>query len=78
MIFALLVHAHVSHGMATALSLFVDLQMVPFAVMGGLVFLVEHRRRRAPGARPGRLDPVPVPVYPEAAGLRKRSRLANE
>jgi uncharacterized protein (TIRG00374 family) len=38
----LLVHYHVSLAEATALALFVDLQMVPFAVLGGLVFLVEH------------------------------------
>jgi glycosyltransferase 2 family protein len=38
----LLVRAHVDLPMATALALFVDLQMLPFALLGGLVFLVEH------------------------------------
>lgn len=63
-VFALLVHAHVSPGMATALSLFVDLQMIPFAILGGLAFLVEHRRsgrRRAVGLRP---QPVRVATSP--------------
>jgi uncharacterized membrane protein YbhN (UPF0104 family) len=38
----LLLRTHVSLPMATALALFVDLQMVPFAILGGLVYLVEH------------------------------------
>jgi uncharacterized protein (TIRG00374 family) len=38
----LLVRDGVSVPMATALALFVDLQLVPFAVLGGLVYLVEH------------------------------------
>ncbi|HEV7677787.1 MAG TPA: lysylphosphatidylglycerol synthase transmembrane domain-containing protein [Candidatus Dormibacteraeota bacterium] len=38
----LLVQSHVSIPMATALALFVDLQLVPFAILGGLVYLVEH------------------------------------
>ena len=46
----LLVQAHVALSTATALSLFVDLQLLPFAVLGGLVYLVEHRRRGG-GAR---------------------------
>jgi len=33
---------------ATALALFVDLQMVPFAVLGGLVYLTEHGLLRHP------------------------------
>lgn len=41
-VLGLLVHAHVAPPVATALSLFVDLQMIPFAVLGGLVFLLEH------------------------------------
>ncbi|MEA2672176.1 MAG: glycosyltransferase 2 family protein [Chloroflexota bacterium] len=78
MVFALLVHAHVGAAMATALSLFVDLQMIPFAVLGGLVFLVEHRLPPRPARLMGRLDLVPAYAYPEAAGRRKRSRPANE
>jgi glycosyltransferase 2 family protein len=39
---ALLVHIDVPLGMATALSLFVDLQLLPFALLGGAVWLVEH------------------------------------
>jgi uncharacterized protein (TIRG00374 family) len=42
----LLVQAHVALSTATALSLFVDLQLLPFAVLGGMVYLVEHRRHR--------------------------------
>jgi uncharacterized membrane protein YbhN (UPF0104 family) len=38
----LLLRSHVALPMATALALFVDLQMVPFAILGGLVYLVEH------------------------------------
>jgi glycosyltransferase 2 family protein len=38
----LLLRAHVSLPLATALALFVDLQLVPFAVLGGLVYLTEH------------------------------------
>jgi uncharacterized protein (TIRG00374 family) len=45
----LLVQAHVALSTATALSLFVDLQLLPFAVLGGGVYLVEHRRRRGSG-----------------------------
>jgi glycosyltransferase 2 family protein len=44
----LLLRAHVGLPMATALALFVDLQMLPFAVLGGLVFLVEHGRLQRP------------------------------
>ena len=39
---------HVGLGEATALSLFVDLQMLPFAVLGGMVFLAEHGHLRRP------------------------------
>ena len=77
-IFALLVNAHVTPGMATALSLFVDLQMIPFAVLGGLVFLVEHRLPPRPARLMGRLDLVPVRVYADAAGWRNRSLPTNE
>jgi glycosyltransferase 2 family protein len=49
----LLVQAHVALSTATALSLFVDLQLLPFAVLGGMVYVVEHRRRR----RSARRDP---------------------
>jgi uncharacterized protein (TIRG00374 family) len=77
-IFALLVNAHVSHGMATALTLFVDLQMIPFAVLGGMAFLLEHRLPPRPARLMGRLDLVPIRVYPDAAGLRNRSRTTNE
>jgi uncharacterized membrane protein YbhN (UPF0104 family) len=77
-IFALLVHAHVSPGMATALCLFVDLQMIPFAVLGGLALLVEHRLPPRPARLMGRLDLVPIHFYPDAAGWRNRSRPTNE
>ncbi len=49
LIVLLLVRAHVALVPATALSLFVDLQLLPFAVLGGMVYLVEHRRRRGAG-----------------------------
>ena len=42
----LLVQSHVPLAVATALALFVDLQMLPFAVLGGLVYLAEHGVRR--------------------------------
>ncbi|HVC04724.1 MAG TPA: lysylphosphatidylglycerol synthase transmembrane domain-containing protein [Candidatus Acidoferrales bacterium] len=45
LIVILLVRANVALGTATALSLFVDLQMLPFAFIGGMVYLAEHRRR---------------------------------
>ncbi|HEX3605634.1 MAG TPA: lysylphosphatidylglycerol synthase transmembrane domain-containing protein [Candidatus Dormibacteraeota bacterium] len=77
-VFALLVHAHVPAAMAAALSLFVDLQMIPFAVLGGLALLVEHRLPPRPARLIGRLDLVPIRVYPDAAGWRKRSRPENE
>lgn len=79
MVFALLVHAHVAPAMATALTLFVDLQMIPFAVLGGLTFLVEHRLPPRPARLLGRLDLVriPIPVYPET-GWRNRSLTTNE
>jgi len=44
----LLVTYGVSLPMATALALFVDLQLVPFAILGGLVYLVEHGRLHHP------------------------------
>ena len=77
-VFALLVHANVTHGMATALSLFVDLQMIPFAILGGLAFLVEHRRprrRQAVGLRP---QPVPVASYLPPTRSHRLSRTAGE
>jgi hypothetical protein len=43
------VRAHVALGTATALSLFVDLQLLPFAVLGGMVYMVQRRRRHASG-----------------------------
>ena len=46
LIVLLLVHAHVALNTATALSLFVDLQLLPFALLGGMVYLVERRRSR--------------------------------
>jgi glycosyltransferase 2 family protein len=45
----LLVQAHVALNTATALSLFVDLQLLPFAVLGGAVYLVERGQRRGGG-----------------------------
>ena len=73
----LLVRAGVGAPLATALALFVDLQMLPFAVLGGMVYLVEHgilhpraeRRRERP--TPGRprpwvsSTPAPQPVVDE-------------
>jgi len=49
----LLVQTHVAVAPATALALFVDLQMLPFAVLGGLVYLAEHGagRRGGPAQR---------------------------
>jgi hypothetical protein len=52
----LLVQAHVAVAPATALALFVDLQMLPFAVLGGLVYLAERGTARRGG-----------PAQPEAA-----------
>jgi glycosyltransferase 2 family protein len=49
LIVLLLVRAHIALGTATALSLFVDLQLLPFAVLGGIVYLVQRRRRRSSG-----------------------------
>jgi uncharacterized membrane protein YbhN (UPF0104 family) len=49
----LLVQAHVAVTTATALALFVDLQMLPFAVLGGMVYLAEHGRRRGGRAERG-------------------------
>jgi glycosyltransferase 2 family protein len=76
-VFALLVHANVSYGVATALSLFVDLQMIPFAILGGLVFLVEHRLPGLPLRLARRPQPVPIPAYPEAPGWRSRSHASK-
>ncbi|MFZ0128599.1 MAG: lysylphosphatidylglycerol synthase transmembrane domain-containing protein [Candidatus Dormiibacterota bacterium] len=45
LIVLLLVRANIALGTATALSLFVDLQLLPFALLGGMVYLGEHRRR---------------------------------
>jgi len=56
----LLLRTHVPLPMATALALFVDLQMIPFAVLGGMVFLSEHgllRSRRAAATQPQRPRP---------------------
>ncbi len=47
----LLIRTHVPLPLATALALFVDLQLVPFAVLGGVVYLVEHGMLRSPRAR---------------------------
>jgi len=54
----LLVGAHVKLSTATALSLFVDLQLLPFAVLGGVVYLVEHRRGRGRAWRHPRHSPA--------------------
>jgi glycosyltransferase 2 family protein len=53
----LLTHAGVSSGHAGALSLLIDLQMVPFAVLGA--FLWMRRRRRVYPVAPA-LGPVPI------------------
>jgi uncharacterized membrane protein YbhN (UPF0104 family) len=69
----LLVRDGVSAPMATALALFVDLQLVPFAVLGGLVYLVEHGRLHHPlwlvrrlGERVSTVMGFPQPVLPPA------------
>jgi uncharacterized protein (TIRG00374 family) len=69
----LLVRDGVSAPMATALALFVDLQLVPFAVLGGLVYLVEHGRLHHPlwlvrrlGERVSTVMGFPQPVMPPA------------
>jgi hypothetical protein len=53
LIVLLLVRANIALGTATALSLFVDLQLLPFALLGGLVYLAEHRRRQGSGVEAG-------------------------
>ncbi len=66
----LLVQFHVAVPTATALALFVDLQMLPFAGVGGLLHVIESRGarrlwlgRRAAGNRPvGATVPGLVPV----------------
>lgn len=65
----LLLRAHVQLPLATALALFVDLQMVPFALLGGFVYLAEHgllhprtaRRARAATLRGLRVSSIPAP-----------------
>jgi uncharacterized membrane protein YbhN (UPF0104 family) len=49
LVVVLLVQEHVAVTAATALALFVDLQMLPFAMLGGFVYLVAHGRRRGHG-----------------------------
>jgi uncharacterized protein (TIRG00374 family) len=53
LIVLLLVRANIALGTATALSLFVDLQLLPFALLGGVVYLAEHRRRQGSGVEAG-------------------------
>ncbi len=65
----LLVQEHVALPTATALALFVDLQMVPFAILGGVVYLVERGRRRRGGdvdSRPKRRSEPAVRGTPSA------------
>lgn len=65
----LLVQEHVALPVATALALFVDLQMVPFAILGGVVYLVERGRRRRGGdvdSRPKRHSKPAVRSTPSA------------
>ncbi len=52
----LLVRAHVALSTATAMSLFVDVQLLPFAVLGGMVFLVQRGRNRRSRPTNHRLD----------------------
>ena len=83
----LLLRTHVSLPMATALALFVDLQMVPFAVLGGLVYLVEHGRLHRPmwlmrqlGARVGGamgMAPALRPVAPRFSSTPAPERVAD-
>ena len=49
LVVVLLVQEHVAVTAAAALALFVDLQMPPFAMLGGFVHLVAHGRRRGHG-----------------------------
>lgn len=63
LVVVLLVQAHVAVNTATAMSLFVDLQLLPFAVLGGMVFLVEHGWRRGSG-RQGRQRLASSPRQP--------------
>jgi glycosyltransferase 2 family protein len=53
LIVLLLVRANIALGTATALSLFVDLQLLPFALLGGVVYLAEHSRRQGSGVGAG-------------------------
>lgn len=57
----LLTHAGVSSGHAGALSLLIDLQMVPFAILGAFLWM-RHRRKVHPIAPT--LGPVPVGIAP--------------
>jgi uncharacterized membrane protein YbhN (UPF0104 family) len=57
----LLLRAHVQLALATALALFVDLQMVPFALLGGFVYLSEHHMLRTRAKRETRPPRRPLP-----------------
>ena len=57
---------------ATALALFVDLQMVPFAILGGLVYLSEHGLLRHPRWLARRLAAAEVAVGLARAVTRSR------
>jgi lactoylglutathione lyase len=67
LIVLLLVRAHVALGTATALSLFVDLQLLPFAVLGGAVYLMERRRRNVTTTQQSRSRPMNPEDFPAPA-----------
>jgi uncharacterized iron-regulated membrane protein len=62
----LLAHAGVSSGHAGALSILIDLQMLPFALLGA-VFWMRRRRGRAAAAAARAAADAPATVAPTAA-----------
>lgn len=73
----LLLRTHVSLPLATALALFVDLQMVPFAILGGLVYLAEHGRLRRPEWLARQLGTHGADAAPARASLRPAPQRAR-
>ncbi len=53
LVVVLLAQEHVAITTATALALFIDVQMLPFATLGGLVYLAAYNRRRRRGQAGG-------------------------